>query len=170
MADFETARADFVPLSLRDIKLEKSDVSWADIGGKARPVLSVLAAQSFGRFAWNSTYPPWNSRVAHKVWAYIRPIPAAAPFRVRTAGAVSVDCHNLLWTDFFFLVIPGVGKHSSLRPSRKSVVSTLLASRVQKSWTSTLVLAKKLWGIQWLESGILFTDHLNTGERYLWTR
>ncbi|KAJ4483721.1 P-loop containing nucleoside triphosphate hydrolase protein [Lentinula aciculospora] len=33
MADFETARADFVPLSLRDIKLEKSDVSWADIGG-----------------------------------------------------------------------------------------------------------------------------------------
>ncbi|KAJ3749282.1 P-loop containing nucleoside triphosphate hydrolase protein [Lentinula detonsa] len=33
MVDFETARADFVPLSLRDIKLEKSDVSWADIGG-----------------------------------------------------------------------------------------------------------------------------------------
>ncbi|KAF9070811.1 P-loop containing nucleoside triphosphate hydrolase protein [Rhodocollybia butyracea] len=33
MADFETARADFVPLSLRDIKLEKSDISWADIGG-----------------------------------------------------------------------------------------------------------------------------------------
>ncbi|KAJ3929049.1 MAG: P-loop containing nucleoside triphosphate hydrolase protein [Lentinula lateritia] len=33
MADFETARADFIPLSLRDIKLEKSEVSWADIGG-----------------------------------------------------------------------------------------------------------------------------------------
>ncbi|KAJ3908233.1 P-loop containing nucleoside triphosphate hydrolase protein [Lentinula edodes] len=33
MADFEIARADFIPLSLRDIKLEKSDVSWADIGG-----------------------------------------------------------------------------------------------------------------------------------------
>ncbi|KIK68962.1 hypothetical protein GYMLUDRAFT_80351 [Collybiopsis luxurians FD-317 M1] len=33
MADFEAARTDFVPLSLRDIKLEKSDVSWADIGG-----------------------------------------------------------------------------------------------------------------------------------------
>ncbi|KAJ3813169.1 P-loop containing nucleoside triphosphate hydrolase protein [Lentinula aff. lateritia] len=33
MADFETARADFIPLSLRDIKLQKSDVSWADIGG-----------------------------------------------------------------------------------------------------------------------------------------
>lgn len=35
MADFEAARADFVPLSLRDIKLEKSDVSWVDIGGKS---------------------------------------------------------------------------------------------------------------------------------------
>ncbi|KAJ3776971.1 P-loop containing nucleoside triphosphate hydrolase protein [Lentinula raphanica] len=33
IADFEAARADFVPLSLRDIKLDKSDVSWADIGG-----------------------------------------------------------------------------------------------------------------------------------------
>ncbi|KAF5388776.1 hypothetical protein D9757_005613 [Collybiopsis confluens] len=33
MADFEAARAEFVPLSLRDIKLEKSNVSWADIGG-----------------------------------------------------------------------------------------------------------------------------------------
>ncbi|KAH8109796.1 AAA-domain-containing protein [Phellopilus nigrolimitatus] len=31
--DFEKAQVDFVPLSLRDIKLQKSDVSWADIGG-----------------------------------------------------------------------------------------------------------------------------------------
>ena len=32
-SDFVTAQVDFVPLSLRDIKLEKSDVAWSDIGG-----------------------------------------------------------------------------------------------------------------------------------------
>ncbi|THH03293.1 hypothetical protein EW145_g6374 [Phellinidium pouzarii] len=31
--DFEKAQVDFIPLSLRDIKLQKSDVSWNDIGG-----------------------------------------------------------------------------------------------------------------------------------------
>ncbi|KAK1229140.1 Peroxisome biosynthesis protein pex1 [Marasmius sp. AFHP31] len=33
MVDFEEAKAGFVPLSLRDIKLEKSETSWSDIGG-----------------------------------------------------------------------------------------------------------------------------------------
>ncbi|KAF5345345.1 hypothetical protein D9758_008461 [Tetrapyrgos nigripes] len=33
LADFEAAREGFVPLSLRDIKLEKSNTSWEDIGG-----------------------------------------------------------------------------------------------------------------------------------------
>ena len=32
-ADFEAAQVDFVPLSLRDIKLQKSDIAWSDIGG-----------------------------------------------------------------------------------------------------------------------------------------
>ncbi|RDB24902.1 Peroxisome biosynthesis protein PAS1 [Hypsizygus marmoreus] len=32
-ADFTAAQVDFVPLSLRDIKLQKSDVAWSDIGG-----------------------------------------------------------------------------------------------------------------------------------------
>lgn len=32
-ADFEKAKSDFVPISLRDVKLQKSDVSWDDIGG-----------------------------------------------------------------------------------------------------------------------------------------
>lgn len=32
-SDFATAQVDFIPLSLRDIKLEKSDISWSDIGG-----------------------------------------------------------------------------------------------------------------------------------------
>ncbi|KAF9482195.1 AAA-domain-containing protein [Pholiota conissans] len=32
-ADFAAAQVGFVPLSLRDVKLEKSDVAWSDIGG-----------------------------------------------------------------------------------------------------------------------------------------
>ncbi|KAJ7647537.1 P-loop containing nucleoside triphosphate hydrolase protein [Roridomyces roridus] len=32
-ADFDAAQVDFVPLSLRDVKLQKSETSWADIGG-----------------------------------------------------------------------------------------------------------------------------------------
>jgi peroxin-1 len=31
--DFAKAQKDFVPLSLRDVPLQKSDVTWADIGG-----------------------------------------------------------------------------------------------------------------------------------------
>ncbi|KAJ7125012.1 P-loop containing nucleoside triphosphate hydrolase protein [Mycena epipterygia] len=31
--DFDAAQVDFVPLSLRDVKLQKSEVSWSDIGG-----------------------------------------------------------------------------------------------------------------------------------------
>ncbi|EIW74842.1 AAA-domain-containing protein [Coniophora puteana RWD-64-598 SS2] len=32
-ADFVSAQKDFVPLSLRDVPLQKSDVEWADVGG-----------------------------------------------------------------------------------------------------------------------------------------
>ncbi|KAJ3562418.1 hypothetical protein NP233_g9586 [Leucocoprinus birnbaumii] len=32
-ADFANAQTDFVPLSLRDVKLQKSDIAWSDIGG-----------------------------------------------------------------------------------------------------------------------------------------
>ena len=31
--DFKAAQVDFVPLSLRDVPLQKSTVEWADIGG-----------------------------------------------------------------------------------------------------------------------------------------
>ncbi len=32
-ADFSAAQVDFVPHSLRDVKLQKSEIAWADIGG-----------------------------------------------------------------------------------------------------------------------------------------
>ena len=34
MADFEEAQKGFSPLSIRDVKLQKSEVEWGDIGGK----------------------------------------------------------------------------------------------------------------------------------------
>jgi hypothetical protein len=36
-ADFKAAQVDFVPLSLRDVPLQKSTVEWADIGGARKP-------------------------------------------------------------------------------------------------------------------------------------
>lgn len=32
-ADFNAAQTNFVPLSLRDVKLQKTDIAWSDIGG-----------------------------------------------------------------------------------------------------------------------------------------
>lgn len=31
--DFSSAQIDFTPLSLRDVKLQKSEIEWSDIGG-----------------------------------------------------------------------------------------------------------------------------------------
>lgn len=33
VADFAAAQVDFIPLSLRDVNLQKSEVAWSDIGG-----------------------------------------------------------------------------------------------------------------------------------------
>lgn len=42
-ADFTKAQEDFVPLSLRGVKLQKSEVSWSDIGGKSRDSFNLRA-------------------------------------------------------------------------------------------------------------------------------
>ena len=34
LADFDAAQTDFVPLSLRDVQLQKSAISWEDVGGR----------------------------------------------------------------------------------------------------------------------------------------
>ncbi|KAF9453962.1 AAA-domain-containing protein [Macrolepiota fuliginosa MF-IS2] len=51
--DFSTAQADFVPLSLRDVKLQKSDIAWSDIGGlyETRQVLRET-------LEWPTKYAP----------------------------------------------------------------------------------------------------------------
>lgn len=40
MIDFESAQEGYTPLSLRDVKLQKSDVEWADIGGRLSTYLN----------------------------------------------------------------------------------------------------------------------------------
>ncbi|EPQ54978.1 AAA-domain-containing protein [Gloeophyllum trabeum ATCC 11539] len=52
-ADFDAAQVDFTPLSLRDIKLQKSDVAWADIGG-LRETKRVLRET----IEWPTKYAP----------------------------------------------------------------------------------------------------------------
>lgn len=52
-ADFAAAQVDFIPLSLRDVNLQKSDVAWSDIGGlhETRKVLRET-------LEWPSKYGP----------------------------------------------------------------------------------------------------------------
>lgn len=47
MPDFDDAQAGYLPLSVRDVKLQKSDVEWADIGGVGFyiPLFSLLTIQ-----------------------------------------------------------------------------------------------------------------------------
>lgn len=72
--DFSTAQQGFVPLSLRDVKLQKSEVQWADIGGlvEARKTLRET-------LEWPTKYGA---------------IFASCPLRLRS-GCVS--CLLLLW-------------------------------------------------------------------------
>lgn len=45
MADYESAQNGYTPLSIRDVKLQKSEVEWADIGGRGFILLDP-------RFRW----------------------------------------------------------------------------------------------------------------------
>jgi SpoVK/Ycf46/Vps4 family AAA+-type ATPase len=36
LEDFEAAQKDFTPIGLKEVKLEKSDVRWEDVGGGSR--------------------------------------------------------------------------------------------------------------------------------------
>ena len=40
--DFTVAQVGFTPLSLRDVKLQKSDVSWSDIGGPRSRLIAYI--------------------------------------------------------------------------------------------------------------------------------
>ena len=46
--DFKAAQVDFVPLSLRDVPLQKSTVEWADIGGAGGTEVSCIMVKLTG--------------------------------------------------------------------------------------------------------------------------
>ena len=93
-ADFASAQVDFVPHSLRDVKLQKSDIAWADIGGASsvflfswrRPGLRRLTAsvRTRGRSARNEACAAGDARVANQVRAYFCAIAVEAAVGVRT--------------------------------------------------------------------------------------
>ncbi|KAG6885000.1 hypothetical protein C0993_006651 [Termitomyces sp. T159_Od127] len=47
-ADFTAAQVNFTPHSLRDVKLQKSDVAWSDIGGCGKTLLASAVAKECG--------------------------------------------------------------------------------------------------------------------------
>ncbi|KAF7969113.1 hypothetical protein HWV62_28272 [Athelia sp. TMB] len=67
-ADFDAAQVDFVPLSLRDVKLQKSDVAWSDIGGKLEG---------------NEEGFEGDAQMAHKVWTHLQAITFVLALRIR---------------------------------------------------------------------------------------
>src|SRR5262245_46798369 len=75
-SDFEAAQVDFVPLSLRDIKLQKSEVAWSDIGG-----LHQVKRTLRETLEWPTKYGP---------------IFAQAPLRLRS-GYVSLLCRKRIF-------------------------------------------------------------------------
>lgn len=66
MTDFEEAQKDFSPLSIRDVKLQKSEVEWSDIGGQfsfffsLRCLMYVQGCTIFARFSVKH----WNGRLS----------------------------------------------------------------------------------------------------------
>ncbi|KAG5341525.1 hypothetical protein C0989_009886 [Termitomyces sp. Mn162] len=47
-ADFTAAQVNFIPHSLRDVKLQKSDIAWSDIGGCGKTLLASAVAKECG--------------------------------------------------------------------------------------------------------------------------
>lgn len=65
-ADFSTAQVDFVPHSLRDVKLQKSEIAWADIGGAS---LSFLPIHSCGSRTASDGHHVYGSSCSAQVCA-----------------------------------------------------------------------------------------------------
>lgn len=87
MEDFSAAQVNFTPLSLRDIKLQKSEVQWSDIGGwftvgvECDPTQPVLL--QFLRTARDEADFERNTRMADQIQRDFYEMPAEITIRVR---------------------------------------------------------------------------------------
>lgn len=91
-----TAQADFVPLTLRDVKLEKSDTSWNDIGGMVLELSLVSDTPdpySIIRALRNATNPARDVGMANEIWAYICSVSIAIALGVRPVGVLRSVLH-----------------------------------------------------------------------------
>jgi len=83
--DFTLAQEDFVPLSLRDVNLQKSTVSWADVGGRF-PEVRMEAHPSrlirYNRAERNEESPQGDTGMANKIRSHLRPIALTSPLWV----------------------------------------------------------------------------------------
>lgn len=82
------AQVGFVPLSLRDVKLEKSDVAWSDIGGMCfLRILTTLSCDAMSkplvRVIRNAENATRDFGVADEVWSNFQTISPPATFWVR---------------------------------------------------------------------------------------
>lgn len=137
--DFHAAQQGFVPLSLRDVKLQKSDVAWADIGGlhDARKTLRET-------LEWPTKYGaifascPLRLRSGCVATSPRGSVTRAACLLAAVADAVKVPHAVSSCT-----ATRAAARRCSPRPSRKSAASTLSASRAPRSSTSTLARRKR---------------------------
>ena len=81
--DFADAQVDFVPLSLRDVKLQKSDVAWADIGGNYCSASSSTIPDFLHRLTEDEASAPGDTRMADEVWPNLCSVTFTASLRVR---------------------------------------------------------------------------------------
>lgn len=82
--DFEKALLEFTPLSLRDVKLQKSTVSWSDIGGKCLQSLAYQMRILLSiRPQRDSKGTSRNSGMADEVFCHICKMPTEAKIRVK---------------------------------------------------------------------------------------
>ena len=131
--DFATAQVDFVPHSLRDVKLQRSEVEWADIGGKGQGLVFAQLAKACWhcRSQRNQEGPSGDSRMAHEVWTHLRSVAASIALRV-SFHYIHVEPQELrdLPPDFCCMDIRAAERLCSRQRLLRSVGSTSSALRV----------------------------------------
>lgn len=75
---------DFVPHSLRDVPLQKSNVEWADIGGESLPlsVRVILTANFYARAEAGETHFARNIGMAYQICSIVQAVSLTLAFGV----------------------------------------------------------------------------------------